>query len=356
MPNMGDQKKKGILERLFSSTSGSGDQKLAHAPGCLASEQSEPEQSSGEQKPQQAAPFPPATSRGSGFRNWLGRETGLGQRSPSPLFGRRRSKTPDPGIAAPSSESLAVPASVRARPHSSYSSSSPPSLVPASAPARPHSLYSDSPAPQTHGLSLDVALSPTGSTSSGAQGPSTIPVSAPMIQISNSELASENLAPPSTSPHHSTTTCLVQTSAEIDVHAIVLPEMKSAPDSDGIEPSSQVWAKALEIARKKLGDNNLPPPNLTNLISQSAEENMEAIVKALNTAQEDHKKQRWRYTGRLGKILKSVETYTKVVDTAIQSNPQVSALVWAGMRAGMQVRIDVLFLHVDSPRLSLLTE
>ena len=339
MSNMGDQKRKGILERLFRSTPGSGDQKLAHAPGCLASEQSELEQSSGEQKPQQAAPFPPATSGGSGFRNWLGRETGLGQRSPSPLFGKRRSKTPDPRIAAPSSESLAVPASVRARPHSSYSSSSPPSLVPASAPARPHSLYSGSPAQQTHGPSLDVTPSPAGSTSSGAQGPSTIHVSTPMIQISNSEPASENPAPPSTSPHHCTTpTSLVQTSAETDVHAIVLPEMKSAPDPDGIEPSSQVWAKALKIAKKKLGDNNLPPLDLTNLISQSAEENMEAIVKALNTAQEDHKKQRWRYTERLGKILKSVETYTKVVDTAIQSNPQVSALVWAGMRAGMQVR------------------
>ena len=41
--------------------------------------------------------------------------------------------------------------------------------------------------------------------------------------------------------------------------------------------------------------------------------------------------------GAIGKILKRVEKYSKVVDTAVQSNPQVSALVWAGIRAIMQV-------------------
>jgi len=87
-----------------------------------------------------------------------------------------------------------------------------------------------------------------------------------------------------------------------------------------------------------------------NLTSQSAEENIEAVVKALNIAQEDDKKKRWGYTWRgkevivverLGKILKSVEKYSRIVDIAVQSNPQVSALVWAGVWAIMQ---DVLSL------------
>ena len=123
------------------------------------------------------------------------------------------------------------------------------------------------------------------------------------------------------------------------------PEVKSTPDPD------MVWAKALDIAKKKLSDNNLPPLDLTNLTSQSTEENIEAVVKALNTAQEGDKKERWSYTWRgkevivverLGKILKSVEKYTKVVDNTIQSNPQVSALVWAGVWAIMRVSIDAL--------------
>ena len=67
---------------------------------------------------------------------------------------------------------------------------------------------------------------------------------------------------------------------------------------------------------------------------------MKAVVNALNMSQEDDMKKRWSYpwrgkkiivVERLGKILKHVEKYTKVVDIAIQSNPQVSALVWAGI-------------------------
>ena len=57
---------------------------------------------------------------------------------------------------------------------------------------------------------------------------------------------------------------------------------------------------------------------------------------------------RWSYTWRgkkvivverLGKILKSVEKYSKVVDIAVQSNPQVTALVWAAVWAIMRVCI-----------------
>ena len=115
-------------------------------------------------------------------------------------------------------------------------------------------------------------------------------------------------------------------------------------------PFSVVWAKALQITKKKLGDNSLPPLDLTNITSQSAEENIRAVVRALNISQEDKKKKRWSYTWRgrevivverLGKILRSVEKYSKVVDTAIQTSPQVSALVWAGVSAIMRVKYSV---------------
>ena len=131
---------------------------------------------------------------------------------------------------------------------------------------------------------------------------------------------------------------------------VVQPQTQSTPGPGVIEPSSHsaiVWAKAMEIAEKKLRDSNLPPLDLSNLTSQSAEENIEAVVKALNTLQNDDKKQRWSYTWRgkqvivverLGKILKSVEKYTKIVDTAIQSDPGVSALVWASIWGIMRVR------------------
>ena len=132
------------------------------------------------------------------------------------------------------------------------------------------------------------------------------------------------------------------------MHAVVLPQTKSTPVPEPSPHPSAIWVKALEIAEKKLSDNNLPPLNLTSLTSQSAEENIEAIVRALNTIQGDYKKTRWSYTWRgkqvivverLGKILKIVEKYSKIVDTAIQSDPGVAALVWAGVWGIMRVCI-----------------
>ena len=111
--------------------------------------------------------------------------------------------------------------------------------------------------------------------------------------------------------------------------------------------SSRVWANALKIAEQKLSDNNLPPLDVTHLNSDSAEGNIVSVIDVLKTLQGGEKKKRWRYTWRgkeimvverLGEVLKSVDKYSKIVDTAIQSNPQVSALVWAGIWGIMRVR------------------
>jgi hypothetical protein len=37
------------------------------------------------------------------------------------------------------------------------------------------------------------------------------------------------------------------------------------------------------------------------------------------------------------KILQHVDNYCKIVDVAIQHQPQITALVWAGIRMGIQV-------------------
>ncbi|KAF8436685.1 hypothetical protein BGX38DRAFT_62567 [Terfezia claveryi] len=229
-------------------------------------------------------------------------------RGRSPSTSRKRgSNTTDQPTVTTSSQSLAVPASALARPHSSYS---------------------DSSALQTQRPLLSLPTDAGGSPAPGAQGSSTISVTAPIVQISHCQskpIASEIHTPSSTyGSNIPTSSCQAQASAKIVVQAASPPQTKSV---------SQVWAKALELAGKKLNDNNLPPLNLTNLTSQSAEDNIEAVVKALNTVQEDDKRKRWSYTWRgkevvvlerLGKILKNLEQYTKVVDTAIQSNPQVA--------------------------------
>ena len=136
----------------------------------------------------------------------------------------------------------------------------------------------------------------------------------------------------------------VATSLSQSPHIPASANQVQAPGQPG---ASMIWDKALEIAQKKLSDYNLPPLDLTNLTSQSAEENIQAVINALNTFQEDNQKKQWSYTWhgkeviivkRVGEILRSMEKYSKIVDTAIQTNPQVSALVWAGILAIMRVR------------------
>ena len=106
--------------------------------------------------------------------------------------------------------------------------------------------------------------------------------------------------------------------------------------------SASVWEKTLEIANQSLIDNKLPPLDLV----QSAERNMQCVIKDLEDAQANTKAKQWRYSWRgreiivverLGKILKGVQKYAVIVDTAIQHNPTVASLVWAGARTILQV-------------------
>ena len=188
----------------------------------------------------------------------------------------------------------------------------------------------------------------TSASSSGHNSPSSPHVQghAPIIQVSPpppEPTATEIPEPPSTcTPNIPIPTNQVQSPTKTDTH--------EAEPSDDIK---MVWVQALEIAKKKLCENNLPSLDLTNLTSQSAEENMQTVFQSLNTLQEDEQKSRWSYTWRgkeviiverLGKILRSVEKYSKIVDTAIQCNPHVSALVWAGIQGIMRVALN----HVEA--------
>lgn len=275
-------------------------------------------QFSGEQNPQQAAPSQLTTS---GFLGKIKRM--------SSQFGRRNNATDQP-LAMSTPQSPAIPTSVLARPHSSYSGTSDlkmhtPSLC-------------DYPLLTAEGghVTTGGAVSSGDHSSSPSRSPSFVFFSAPLpedqgLQLDYSApITNEDPAPHSICvlPHIP----ISETPAIIDLHETVLP-----PPSPH---SAVVWEKALEIVKKKLSDNNLPPLNPTNLTSQSVGENIETVVEALNTLQKDEKKKRWRYTWggkdiiiveRVGKILKTMDLYSKAIDTAIQSNPQFSALVWAGV-------------------------
>lgn len=177
---------------------------------------------------------------------------------------------------------------------------------------------------------------------SNPQGSSSISIGA--------SIRNENPATPSThAVHISTSSPQAQTPDTVNVHAPVLPQLQSILAPYTIEPlrhPAGVWSKTLEIVEKKLLKHKLPPLINTIPTSQSARENIRAVVGALNTFQKDEEKKQWSYTWRgkevvivdhVGKILKTMEPYSKIVDTAIQSNPEVTSLVWGGVRAIMQV-------------------
>ena len=176
---------------------------------------------------------------------------------------------------------------------------------------------------------------------------------APIIRVSPSppeRTASENPEPSSNCPTNiQTPTCQVRGLGETHTAELQMdPRIIKPPPH-----SSVVWIQALEIAKKKLSENNLPSLDLTNITSQSAEENIQAVFKSLNALQEDQKKKRWSYTWRgrdivvverLGDILRSMEKYSKIVDTVVQYDPQASALIWAGIQGIMRVALN----HVEA--------
>ena len=185
-------------------------------------------------------------------------------------------------------------------------------------------------------------------------------VSASALAARPISLCSTNGPAPSSSCalHIPTCTFKVQAPTAVDVQETEQPQTGPTSVPNVIEPSppsAVVWTKVLKIVEKKLSDNNLPPLDLTNLTSRSAEENIEAVIKALDILQEENKVKRWRYTWRgkevivmerLGKILRIVERYSNLVNTAIQSRPEVTALVWSSVGAIMRVRIQVTSLSV----------
>ena len=240
-------------------------------------------------------------------------------------------------IATSASQLLAAPENEPMRPYSSCSAD--PQRF-----AIPHSPNSETSALQTHRTSslCDLSTVTAGGIVTATPPGSHGSPSASNVQSSSSYSQSEPI--PSDNPA-SSSTCAVQVLGKTNVQTEVL-QTKSTPGPGNTE-SSIVWTEALKIAKNKLGDNNFPL-DLTNLTSQSAEKNIEDVIDALNILQGNDKEKRWKFNWngkevivveRLGRILKRVEKYSKVVDTAIQTNPQVSALVWAGIWAIMQVCI-----------------
>ena len=292
--NMGtNQNKPKSLSRFFLSAS---DSNLVNDPpaGSIAASGSD----SQSEQSCQATLSPPTISRRRRILHRLGWESPLLSPLPSPL-------------PSPSSSGVALHNTGAGHHHITTSESSSVDYAPPSCPG-------------VQGVPFASVTSPVGITVSA---PVSVPVSEPVSE---------------------------PVSAQISPQLTISPAKTDTPkaaDPHTIEPqphSSVVWTKALDIAQNKLSENNLPQLDTTKLTSESAGENIDAVVKSLNVLQQDGQKNRWRYTWRgkeiiiaerLGKILRSIEKYSTAVGTAIQCGPPVSAIVWAGIQGIMRVCI-----------------
>ena len=126
--------------------------------------------------------------------------------------------------------------------------------------------------------------------------------------------------------------------------ANLISDTKNSPTPSA---SSQLWQKALEVAQGSLAKYGLPSIELGGTNSQSATDNIQSLVTELETAHQENKDKQWHYKDRhgnevalverLGKIVKSINKYAKIVDTTIQHHPNITSLVWAGARTILQV-------------------
>lgn len=108
--------------------------------------------------------------------------------------------------------------------------------------------------------------------------------------------------------------------------------------------------KSLDIAQKKLSEKKLPPLEHPNQCSHLSNAPVIPIGKVVcftieeleATIQTDYGGEGTR--GRIKDFLKVFKNYAIIVDTAVQHSPKITALVWAGVRATLQVCLPTI-LH-----------
>ena len=158
------------------------------------------------------------------------------------------------------------------------------------------------------------------------------PPSEPAIQSSGIQLPAINVETP--------------TSQSRLVEELSTEEQVSPVCHASLQDGKSVWERTLDIAETMLRDHGLPPLDGNTLSSTSSAENIQAVLDTLQSAQGEDQKVKLIGRDRLRRILRGVEKYTIIVDTAVQHGPEVTALVWAGIRGILQVSIQLLQVEI----------
>jgi hypothetical protein len=94
----------------------------------------------------------------------------------------------------------------------------------------------------------------------------------------------------------------------------------------------EIRERTLDLLKQKLHPKELESLQWDQYTGTTAEKSKEMVdgVRRSMDGKQNH-------TKKMYKILQHVENYSKIIDVAIQHQPQITALVWAGIRMGIQV-------------------
>jgi len=141
--------------------------------------------------------------------------------------------------------------------------------------------------------------------------------------------------------------------------ALRTPSSDSPPQSTCTR-TCIIWRKSLEIAGQKLLKLKLPPLDHGHLKKCSHEpghgeapvnNTVASNIQDLQTTIEEKHPAGSGSKGmeRMKDLLQTFSKYAAIVDVAVQHSPQITALVWAGIRLTLQVRGRLLFAHGYRP-------
>jgi len=109
-----------------------------------------------------------------------------------------------------------------------------------------------------------------------------------------------------------------------------------------VVPIERIWQRSLDLAQERLKEKKLPPLESTNPMFKSVagvSSPVEDLRRSIDQGGKGPGTDRWR------KILKIIGTYERLVDTAIQHSPAITALVWAGVKTILQVSWDSMLIY-----------
>jgi hypothetical protein len=113
------------------------------------------------------------------------------------------------------------------------------------------------------------------------------------------------------------------------------PVLGPPPIPIALQPLSQaeIRERTFFFLKDQLGPKELVGLGWDQYTRTTAKQANEAIV-GVKSLVERGSQSRWI---KLDKVLQYVERYCKIIDVAIQHQPDITALVWAGMRTCIQV-------------------